>query len=119
MKTKLFLFTLLTAFFLSALAQVNKPVKDPVEITFNGYVIRVFQTPDHGYGYNIFYNDALILHQDVNPYNQSPAGIKLKEDAVKTAKWQVIHFPLAKKPQQIQRQVIPMEVARQLNITID
>jgi hypothetical protein len=119
MKNKLLMLSACCAFFFASQAQAYKSKKKPEEIQFNGYVIQLFQTSVGGYGYDIFDQRTIILHQDTNPYTSSAAGIKLKADAVKTAKWQIIHLDRSNQQPQKAKQDIPVEVARQLNITLD
>ena len=117
MKKTFFLLVPLFACSILSYAQTTAPAS-PSEIQFNDHLIRLFQTGSHGYGYDIYYKSALIVHQDTNPYTKSAEGIKNKEDAVKTAKWQVLHLSPADY-QQIKTQTIPPEVAQQLNIQIN
>jgi hypothetical protein len=119
MKIKLLILWVLFAFVFASRAQSNLSKKKPEVISFNGYVIQLFQTSAGGYGYDIFKQHVIILHQDINPYTSSAAGIKLKADAVKTAKWQIIHLDKTNHQSQIVKQIIPVEVASQLNITLD
>ena len=118
MKKRLILLTTLCAFFVASRAQINGMQKNADEIQFNGYLIRLFQTTNHGYGYDIFFQHTLIVHQDNNPYTNTPEGLKQRDDAIKTAKWQVIHIPHVNRQLQLRKQTIPLEVARQLNISI-
>jgi hypothetical protein len=119
MKNKLLLLTVFCALFFASRSQTNKLLEDSNDIPFNGYVIKVFKNSNQGYGYDIFSRNALVLHQDTNPYTNSTSGIKLKEDAIKTAKWQIIHLPASNNQQQKPRQSIPVEVARQLNVSLN
>ncbi|MEO6719635.1 MAG: DUF4907 domain-containing protein [Ferruginibacter sp.] len=114
MKRRFLLLTPLLALSFLSHAQSASPAI-PTEIQFNGHSIRLFQTLNHGFGYDIYYKNALVVHQDVNPYNKSTEGIKNKDDAIKTAKWQVLHLSPADR-QQMKKQAIPIEVAQQLNI---
>ena len=114
MKRRLLLLTPLFALSFLSNAQTASPASAP-EIQFNGHSIRVFQNLNRGYGYDIYYKNALVVHQAINPYNKSTEGIKNREDAIKTAKWQVLHLSPADR-QQMKTQTIPAEVAQQLNI---
>lgn len=119
MKKKLILLTASAALFSLCHGQTAATTKTPDDIQFNGYQIHLFQTAEHGYGYDIRYQHVLVQHQSNNPYTNSTAGIKKMEDAVKTAKWQVIHLSPAGKQLQPVKQTIPMAVATQLNIALN
>jgi hypothetical protein len=119
MKKRLLLLTASAALFSFCNGQTAAPAKTPDDIQFNGYQIHLFQTVDHGYGYDILYQNALVRHQNNNPYTNSPAGLKNLEDAVKTAKWQVIHLTPPGKQLQPGKQTIPMAVAAQLKIALN
>jgi hypothetical protein len=90
--------------------------KPPNDVLFMDHVIRLHKAPS-GYLYDIFYQNNLIIHQDKNPFDQTTNGLRTKEDAIKLAKWQVIHlYPLHR--QKISGpQEIPNSVARQLKIS--
>jgi hypothetical protein len=119
MKKRLLLLTALAALFSLCDGQTTNPAKTPDDIQFNGYQIHLFQTADHGYGYDILYQNALVHHQNNNPYTNLPGGLRNAEDAVKTAKWQVIHLSPSGKQLQPRRQTIPMAVATQLKIALN
>jgi hypothetical protein len=119
MKNKLLLLTVFCALFFASQSQTNKPLEDSNDIPFNGYVIKIFKNSSQGYGYDIFSRNVIVVHQDTNPYTNSTSGIKLKDDAIKTAKWQIIHLPATNNQQPKPKQNIPVEVARQLNITLN
>ena len=110
---------LLVAVFSAIMFQVHaqsKDLKKTNEIVFNGYTIRVFKTIGTGYGYDIFYNSNLLLHQNNNPFTGSPNGLNNQEDALKVAKWQAIQInPLTHQLPPVIR-AVPKEVAPQLKI---
>jgi hypothetical protein len=116
MKTRLLFIAVLSAISFALNAQNADSSSN--ETLFDGHIIRIYKNVATGYGYDIFYQDNLIIHQKSNPFTASPDGLKNKEDALKIAKWQIIHLPPANHQMVQGRQTIPMEVARQLNITI-
>jgi len=119
MKKKLILLTATAALFSFCHGQTSAPAKTSDNIQFNGYQIHIFQTMDHGYGYDIRRQNILVHHQNNNPYTDSPSGLTKVEDAVKTAKWQVIHLSPPGKQLQPAQQTIPMAVATQLKINLN
>ena len=116
MKKTLLVLTVLFFMHLVTHAQRLPAQKNPDEIEFNGYSIRVFKVSNQGYGFDVLQQNVLILHQTINPYTGKLDGIKKKDDAVKTAKWQVMHLPVERNQKQTQVQLIPMEVTGQLHI---
>lgn len=117
MKKKLTLFTVLTAIAFTSHAQVNTSNKTTEEVLFNRHQIRLYQTPDNQYGYDILFENAVILHQNNHPFANTSIMLKTKEDAIRLAKWQVIHIsPLNGRRPLISRP-IPNEVSRQLKIS--
>jgi hypothetical protein len=114
---KRFLRQLVLAVFLhTAHAQATASSTQIDEIFFNGYRIVLHQLPPGGFIYDIISAQGTVIHQDKNPFTGSPDGLKIREDAVKTAKWQIIHInPINKKPL-MDKQLLPVEVARQLKI---
>lgn len=74
----------------AAQAQRHEPV-NPLEDKrdFQGYTIRVLPAPGGTYGYDIFKDRQLLLHQRGNPFTGSPRGLTSKEDVYKVAKWQI------------------------------
>ena len=116
MTKRLLLQLVFAAFLFTAHAQTVAPATQNDEISFNGYRIVLHQLPAGGFIYDIFSAQGTIIHQDKNPFTGSSAGLKVREDAVKTAKWQIIHInPINKKPL-LDKQLLPVEVARQLKI---
>lgn len=115
MKNRLLLIAVFSAITFHLHSQTSDQ-KNSDEIVFNNHTIRVYKTAGTGYGYDIFYNNNLLIHQNNNPFTGSPEGLKNKEDALKLAKWQVIHLnPVTHQlPQGIQP--VPKEVAQQLKI---
>ena len=118
MKTRLLLIAILSTISFELNAQNADSTKRPNEILFNGYTIRTYKAAT-GYGYDIFYQNNLVIHQKNNPFTASPDGLKNKEDALKIAKWQIIHLNPVNHQMVQGRQTIPMEVARQLNIIVN
>ena len=102
-------------------AQAPDPTKNSNEISFNNHVIRVYKTSSSGYLYDIFFKNKLVIRQHDNPFTKAPDGLKTKEDALKIAKWQIIHlYPNNRNGQPGNNlQKIPTAVARQLNISVN
>ena len=102
-------------------AQAPGSTNNSNEISFNNHVIRVYKTSSSGYLYDIFFKNNLVIHQTDNPFTGTPGGLKTQEDALKIAKWQIIQLFANNRSGQPGNnlQKIPIEVARQLNITID
>ena len=126
MKKRLLLLALVSALVVALNAQTSDPVKNPKEISFNeisfhGHVIRLYKTAASGYLYDIFFQNNLVIHQNENPFTGAAAGLSTKEDALKIAKWQIIHlYPNNRNGQPGNNlQKIPIEVARQLNISVN
>jgi len=59
------------------------PAKDKLE--YKGYTIRLIPTIDGNYGYDIFKENKIIVHQPENPI--SAKQLNRREDAFKIAKW--------------------------------
>src|SRR5690348_9787715 len=91
MRNRLLFIAVFSAISFYVHAQV-RDLKKTNQTVFNGYTIRVFNTIGTGYGYDIFYNNSLLIHQNNNPFTGSPNGLNNQEDALKLAKWQVIHI---------------------------
>lgn len=119
MKTRLLFIAVLSAMSFTLHAQIADSTKNSNEILFNGHIIRIYKTAATGYGYDIFYQYRLVIHQQNNPFTASPGGLKNKDDALRIAKWQVLHLNPANQHMIQSRQAVPMEVARQLNITVN
>ncbi len=92
-------------------------LKSSKEIIFNGYALRVYKTTGSGFGYDIFYNNTLLIHQNNNPFTGSPNGLKNQEDALKLAKWEAVHLNPVTHQLPLGMQTVPKEVAQQLKIT--
>lgn len=119
MRKPLLMLAFMSAIFLGVNAQSEKPQNNPDEISFNGHIVRIYQTAASGYVYDIFFKNSLVIRQNKNPFTGDGAGLKWKEDAVKLAKWQILHLnPLRSDPRNDQGK-ISIAVARQLNITIN
>src|ERR1700748_3587844 len=87
-----FLFIAVFSAIMFQLQAQTKDLQRTSEDGFNGHTIRVYKTIGTGDGYDIFYKSKLLIHQNNNPFTGSPNGLKNKEDALKLAKWQVIHL---------------------------
>lgn len=107
------------AVFLCSFSQNAKKPSNKDLVEFKGFTIHVYKLSSNGYGYDVLNKGAVIQHQNINPYNFSVAGIKLREDAIKTAKWQILQMKPGKKMDAMASQKIPASVARQLNIALN
>ena len=96
-------------------AQSKSLPKTPNEVVFMDHVIRLYESPS-GYLYDIFYQNNLVIHQNKNPFDQTTNGLSTREDAVKIAKWQVIHIDPSHRQENKGAQQVPNSVARQLKI---
>lgn len=119
MKTRLLLIAVLSAMSFALHAQNADSAKSSNEIFFNGHVIRIFKAGANGYGYDVFYQNSLVIHQINNPFTVSPGGLKNKDDAIRIAKWQTMHLNPANPHMATGSQTVPIQVARQLNIAVN
>ena len=95
------------------------PAQTGDQISFNGYTIHLQKTPAGGYIYDILSRSNIIIHHNSNPFTGSQNGLMRKEDAVKAAKWEVIHIsPVTGKPI-LNSQKLSAEIAKQLNISLE
>jgi hypothetical protein len=115
MKKRLLLLMLLTCWLIELHAQTTGTSIKPNETLFNGHAIRVFQIPSGGYGYDIFYQNRLVVHQSKNPFTDSATGLKTADDALKVAKWQTIQPNFGGQPI-LPNKTIPKQIAHQLKI---
>ncbi len=113
-------FVLLTAVLFSAVlslkAQAKNPPKNQDVVLFMNHVIQLHKAST-GYLYVVYYENNLVLNQNSNPFNQSKNGFLKKEEALRIAKWQIIHFNQSDLRQMKAPQRIPVAVARQLKIS--
>ena len=102
-------------------AQTPESAKNSNEISFKNHLIRLHKTASSGYLYDIYFNNNLVIHQNVNPFTGTPDGLTTKEDALKIAKWQIIQLYPGNRNGQPKNnsEKVPIEVARQLNISVD
>ncbi len=119
MKIRLLLIAVLSAISFALHAQNADSTKSSNEISFNGHVIRIYKAGTNGYGYDIFYRNSLVIHQNNNPFTASPGGLKNKGDAIRIAKWQTIHLDPSNQQMAPGSQTVPIEVARQLKIAVN
>ncbi len=115
MKRRLFLAAAFSIFFLGLNAQTIRTTGSHSPVFFIGHTIRVFQIAK-GYGYDISYQNRLLIHQTVNPVTGLPTGLRTEEEAIKLAKWQIIHFRHPGMAPTPEERVIPKETAKQLKI---
>lgn len=118
MKKRLFLLAAFAAMLFGAHAQTSSLPPDN-DISFNGYTIHLLKTSAGGFTWDILSKGKIIIHQTTNPYNSSPDGLKNKEDAIKTAKWQAMHINPATGQSILHTQQLPAEVAKQLKIAVE
>lgn len=97
-------------------AQSKSSPKTPNEVVFMDHVIRLYEAPS-GYLYDIIYQNNISIHQDKNPFDQTTNGLSTKEDAIKIAKWQIIHIDPLHRQESKGAQQIPNSVARQLKLS--
>jgi hypothetical protein len=116
MKRKILFTAIFQAILLFSRAQTAERSPNPNQILFLSHSISVFKNAQSGYGYDIFFQNLLVIHQPNNPFNGSSAGLKNQRDAIHIAQWQVIHLPREpfRRPQD--KRLIPIEVARELKI---
>jgi hypothetical protein len=115
MKMRSLLTASLSIFLLGLQAQTVATVKRPADIFFVGHTIHLFKMST-GYGYDIYFQSRLLIHQQENPVTGNLTGLKSEDEAIKLAKWQVIHFrhyTVALTPEE---KMISKSAAKQLNI---
>ena len=118
MKKRLLLLAAFAVMLIVAQAQTTSHQPDD-DISFNGYTIRLLKNSLGGFLWDIISKGKVIIHQVNNPFNGSPDGLKNRENAIKVAKWQAIHINPATEQSIVRMQQLPVEVARQLKITIE
>src|SRR5215467_12467076 len=91
MKKRLPLLAFFCVILITSRAQTNATTKDQKDLFFIGHTIHLFKTGT-GYGYDISYRNRLWTHQAVNPFTADPNGLQKEEDAIKLAKWEVVHY---------------------------
>jgi len=116
MKTSLLLLAVACLMLVQLHAQSTASAKAPDEILFFGHTIRVYKATSPGFLYDILLQNKLIIHQSSNPFTGSPDGLKTQDDAIKVAKWQIVHFDPMHRQALNNNQLLPKEVARQLSI---
>lgn len=116
MKKSMLLLAALFGIMLTIKAQSKSSPTTPNDVVFMDHVIRIYEAPS-GYLYDIFYQNNLIIRQDKNPFDQTTNGLQTKEDAIKIAKWQIIHIDPLHRQEKKGPQQIPNSVARQLQIS--
>ena len=118
MKKSVLLVAALFGIVLTIKAQSKISPKTLNDVVFMDHVIRIYEAQS-GYLYDIFYQNSIIIHQDKNPFDQSTNGLQTKDDAIKIAKWQIIHIDPLHRPEKKGPQQIPHSVARQLKINLN
>lgn len=116
MKTKLLLIAVLFASLLNVKAQHANSTRNSNETIFNGHVIHIYKTVEKRYGYDIFYQGRLLIHQNNNPFTGSAGGLRNRPDAITAAKWQIIHLQLPGLQPITDKRTLPMQVAREFKI---
>jgi hypothetical protein len=116
MKKSMLLLAALFCVLLTIEAQSKSSPKTPNDVVFMDHVIRLYKGSS-GYLYDVFYQNNLVIHQDKNPFDQTTNGLRTEEDAIKIAKWQIIHLDPLLRQKTKTPQEIPNSVARQLKIS--
>ena len=118
---KLVLLLVASTIFVALNAQIQDSKKSPNEFFFHNHLIRIHKATSSGYLYDIFFQSKLVIQQKQNPFTGTSDGLKTKDDALKIAKWQIIHlYPSNRNGQPGNNlQKIPMAVARQLDISVN
>src|SRR4051812_30506981 len=119
MKFRLFLSLLFTLQLCFTHAQQASATKPSDQITFSGFVIRLQKLSGGGYTYDILSGSKIITHHGKNPFTGSNIGLRNREDAVKSAKWELVHIDPITKKAPFDNQLLPSQVARQLQIEVN
>ena len=118
MKKRLLLLAAFAVMLIVAQAQTTSHQPDD-DISFNGYTIHLLKNSSGGFSWDIISKGKVLIHQVNNPFNGSSDGLTNREDAIKVAKWQAIHINPATGQSIVRTQQLPIEVARQLKITVE
>ena len=94
---------------------LQRPVN---EAFFNGYVIVIQQAIAGAYGYDISKGGQIVFSQRKNPFNNSPVGLRSKDDVFKIARWQISRVGADPHAAALFQLHLPKSVARNLNIRI-
>ena len=94
---------------------LHRPVN---QIFFNGYVITIQQAMAGAYGYDISKGGQVLFSQRKNPFNNSPVGLRSKDDIFKIARWQINGVGSGSHAASFFQVHLPKSVAEQLNIRI-
>jgi hypothetical protein len=86
---------------------------------YMGYIIRLIPAGSNGFGYDIFFNSKIVVHQPRNPFTLAPTGLRSSDDALKVAHWQVQQLWHDKNHAAVINRLVPKYVAKQMNITIN
>ena len=117
MKKKPLVMAFLSVMLLAAHSQTIAPTKNQTNFYFLGHNIHVFKTGT-GYGYDISYQNHLWMHQSNNPFTADRNGLAKEEDALKLARWQVVHFRQSgTRPLANANNTLPKGLAGQLKIS--
>ena len=120
MKRILLFTTLVLALFFSVNAQhTRQPANGNEQVIFAGYLIKIIPLNGNGFGYKIFFENQMVVHQLVNPFTLTPDGLRNKEDIIKIAKWQIMDMRGRPMNRVIKNQIIAMDVAKRLDIKLD
>jgi hypothetical protein len=112
-KIYFFFFLIFISFAICAQQQLPIPPNSVTDQkSINGFTVKLIPTIQGGYGYDIFLNDKLVVHQFQNPIPFAPNGIQVKEDAFKVAEWMIKDFQANGQWQNS----IPPHIARELKI---
>ena len=120
MKRILLFTTLVLALFFSVNAQhTRQSANGNEQVIFAGYLIKIIPLNGNGFGYKIFFENQMVVHQLVNPFTLTPDGLRNKEDIIKIAKWQIMDMRGRPMNRVIKNQIIAMDVAKRLDIKLD
>jgi hypothetical protein len=127
----IFSITFIFAFYFSLTAQVKDQSQDlnakyaarllqrsPEQVAFKGYLISVQPALAGAYGYDISREGKVLISQRRNPFNNSPIGLRRKEDVIEVAKWQITQFNASKKPARVMNAPLPKNLSQQLKIQV-
>jgi len=86
---------------------------------YMGCIIRLIPAGSNGFGYDIFFNSKIVVHQPRNPFTLAPTGLRNSDDALRVAHWQVQQLWHNRNQAPVINRLVPKYVAKQLNITIN
>jgi hypothetical protein len=90
----------------------------PDQLEYKGYIISVQNALGGNYGYDISKEGKVLISQRRNPFNNSPVGLRSKDDVIKVAKWQISQFTASTQPTALMNAPLPKNLHRELNIPL-